>query len=110
VTSRDLGAITLRDSDNDLDPFTDPVLIALNDNHSAEYRYGNASVKCRSGEQAISGGADWTYTGSTGDGGIITVTSEPHVFADGRSGWLVRGGHDTGENIILKAWVLCLAA
>ena len=44
VTSRDLGAITYRTTFSDGFLWTDPVIIAANDNHSAEYRYAQSDV------------------------------------------------------------------
>ena len=111
VGSRDLGAIRVRLTATDADEDTNPIIIAFNDNHSAEYRFGEAEAKCFLGELPLDGGARWSYTGVEGDGGIITVTSQPFLdSSDGRWGWRVRAGHDTNHDITLSAWVLCLAA
>jgi hypothetical protein len=113
VTSGDLGTVTYRTTDTDFVFTRDPVLIAANDNHSAQYRYAesDAVVMCRDDELAISGGPDWLgYSGSSGDGGVVIVRDEPVRSNGVPVGWVVRGGHDINLSIALQAWVLCLEA
>jgi hypothetical protein len=102
VTSSDLGAINVR--------LGSAVAIPGGVDANGDYNFGTATVACLPGEVAISGGAEWSFEGTNGGGGVITVQSEPLLTGATPTGWRVRGGQDTAIAISLQARVLCLAA
>lgn len=103
VTSVDFGDITLH-----INPL--PVIIPGGVDGNGKYNFGTATVSCSAGEVAIAGGPVWTFEGTNGGGGVITVTSEPTGGGTDPTGWRVVGGQDTSIDIGLRAKVYCLAA
>ena len=108
VRSSDLGTLTQRYSDSEYIPGG----VA----HNGAYDLDSVTAECHDDELAISGGGSFVG-GSTSENNEAWISeSYPANFDDiifgdtNPRGWAVEGGNDSGKDLKLRAYVLCLRA